>query len=145
MDEMQMDRARLLEELRQRAQELDYRESVPFEAVEKSDAPDETKRVSFDPAALDRAFSGMDKGASVLYYRPLSGGSVRTFFRKVIRKLLFFLLEPMSQDASAFNIASVRAAEQLCAFAREQAEENEKNLRRIEALEKRIEELEKGK
>ena len=127
MDEMQMDRARLLEELRQRAQELDYRESVPFEAVEKSDAPDETKRVSFDPAALDRAFSGMDKGASVLYYRPLSGGGVRTFF------------------PSAFNIASVRAAEQLCAFAREQAEENEKNLRRIEALEKRIEELEKGK
>ena len=65
------------------------------------------------------------------------------FLRKVIRKLLFFLLEPMSQDAIAFNIASVRAVEQLTAFAREQVEENAKNLRRIEALEKRIDELEK--
>ena len=143
MDEMQMDRARLLEELRQRARELDYQEAVPFEAVAARDVPDEIPRVPFDPAALDRAFSGMDKGASVLYYRPLSGGGARTFFRKVIRKLLFFLLEPMSQDASAFNIASVRAVEQLSAFAREQAEENAKNRRRIEELEHRITELEK--
>ncbi len=143
MDEMQLDRARLLDELRQRARELDYREAVPFEAIAVRELPDETKRTPFDPEALDRAFLGMDEGASVLYYRPLSGGGARTFFRKVIRKLLFFLLEPMSQDASAFNIASVRAVEQLTAFAREQVEENAKNLRRIEALEKRIDELEK--
>ena len=45
MDEMQMDRARLLEELRQRARELDYQEAVPFEAVAARDVPEEIRKL----------------------------------------------------------------------------------------------------
>ena len=133
----------LLEELRARAEQMEYREEVLFAQLVRPAAGMEDADAAYDPAALEMARTEMDEGAGVLYYRPVTGSAPRRFFRKALRKLLFFLLEPMAQDASRFNRAAVRAVGQLSAFAREQEEENRAKDRRIEELEKRIEELEK--
>ncbi len=143
MDDKKKDRSTLPAGLYERASQLDWREAVPFESISVRAGTEAAEPAAFDAFALDAARADMDAGSSVLYYRPLSGGRLSVLLRKVLRKLLFFLLEPMSQDISGFNIASVRAVDQLSAFAREQAEENSRNREKIAALERRLAELEK--
>lgn len=68
-------------------------------------------------------------------YRPLQGGKVRVFFRKVIRKLVYFFVEPIVMAQDGFNASIVRMMNQMSCYIDEQNKE-------IESLKAKISELE---
>ena len=68
-------------------------------------------------------------------YRPLHGGKVRVFFRKVIRKLVYFFVEPIVMAQDGFNASIVRMMNQMSCYIDEQNKE-------IESLKAKISELE---
>jgi hypothetical protein len=68
-------------------------------------------------------------------YRPLQGNKVTVFFKKVIRKLVYFFVEPIVMAQDGFNASLVRMMNQMSCYIDEQNKE-------IEDLKKRIEKLE---
>lgn len=68
-------------------------------------------------------------------YRPLQGGKVRVFIRKVIRKLVYFFVEPIVMAQDGFNASIVRMMNQMSCYIDEQNKE-------IESLKAKISELE---
>jgi hypothetical protein len=67
--------------------------------------------------------------------RPLQGNKVTVFFKKVIRKLVYFFVEPIVMAQDGFNASLVRMMNQMSCYIDEQNKE-------IEDLKKRIEKLE---
>ena len=68
-------------------------------------------------------------------YRPLQGGKLRVFVRKVIRKLVYFFVEPIVMAQDGFNASVVRMMNQMSCYIDQKDKE-------IEELKARISELE---
>ena len=71
-------------------------------------------------------------------YRPLQGNKITVFFKKVIRKLVYFFVEPIVMAQDGFNASLVRLMNQMGCYIDEQNKE-------IAELKKQIEELKGGK
>lgn len=71
-------------------------------------------------------------------YRPLQGGKVTVFFKKAIRKLVYFFVEPIVMAQDGFNASIVRLMNQMNCYIEEKDKE-------IAELKKEIEELKGGK
>ena len=71
-------------------------------------------------------------------YRPLQGNKAAVFFKKVIRKLVYFFVEPIVMAQDGFNASLVRLMNQMGCYIDEQNKE-------IAELKKQIEELKGGK
>ncbi len=69
-------------------------------------------------------------------YKILHGNKVAVVFKKVIRKMLYFLIDPILADQSDFNASNVRLMNQLSSYIEERDA-------KIKELEQRIAELEK--
>lgn len=66
------------------------------------------RRGFFDVSMLEQNREQMNESVEIKYYRPLSSSKRAlskpvVFVKKVIRKLLFFLLQPMADDQTRFN------------------------------------------
>lgn len=86
----------------------------------------------------------------VPYYRELPDGKVKGFFKRVVRKLIRFCVEPIAQDVAAFQQAVSRALGALRRYVTERTaaerryEEELTRLRdQVKELEDRVRELEK--
>lgn len=106
----------VMQEICLRAGELAYEDTVPFESIPVQ------KTVSF--------------------YREITGNPIVRFIKKVIRKLVFFLLEPMAVDINMIQTSTGNALAQLDSFANEQIQENRRKDEKIRQLEERLSQLE---
>ncbi len=71
-------------------------------------------------------------------YRPLQGNKISVFFKKAIRKTVYFFVEPIVMAQDGFNASLVRLMNQMGCYIDEQNKE-------IAELKKQIEELKGGK
>lgn len=71
-------------------------------------------------------------------YRPLQGNKISVFFKKAIRKTVYFFVEPIVMAQDGFNASLVRLMNQMDCYIDEQNKE-------IAELKKQIEELKGGK
>ena len=91
--------------------------------------------LSFDDVIVD---VGSNHEWEVNPYRPLQGGKVTVFFKKAIRKLVYFFVEPIVMAQDGFNASIVRLMNQMNCYIEEKDKE-------IAELKKEIEELKGGK
>ena len=68
-------------------------------------------------------------------YRPLQGGKIRVFIRKVIRKLVYFFVEPIVMAQDGFNASVVRMMNQMNCYIDQQEKEIEELKAKISQLE----------
>ena len=107
-----------------------------------------------DPEAGDGSYNkneymqvvdSLNRCAHVAWYRDLGQGGVKTFFKKVIRKLNVFLIAPMSDEQNFFNARTVQAINQITKYMDEQEKVMKEQEEEIQWLKKKIIELEKEK
>lgn len=85
----------------------------------------------------------MDGKRNVQCWRPIMGNKVKIFFKKIIRKIVKFYVEPIVADQNEFNFYTVSAMSQLYAkMEEEQAVKLEQMQEQIEKLEERCRQLE---
>ena len=104
--------------------------------------------LSFDDVIVDVGSMNVNKFDKVKFnediyvanheYRPLQGGKVTVFFKKAIRKLVYFFVEPIVMAQDGFNASIVRLMNQMNCYIEEKDKE-------IAELKKEIEELKGGK
>ena len=92
----------------------------------------------YDEELLCRHVGEMGAHFAVPYYRPIEGRRAKTFFKRVLRKLMCFLLRPALEEVSAFHAMTASSMNAASNFIREQEAENQRRDRRIAELEKRI-------
>ncbi|NLU25163.1 MAG: acyltransferase [Clostridiales bacterium] len=119
-----------------------YEETVRFEEIpvavhEKTVAPDQ-----FYDEVLSQNVQDMNTRCMIEYYRPLEDSGFKRFIKRVIRKILCFLIHPLTAEITQFNIASTASANSLYSFVEAQQLENQRKDKRIEELERRINSLE---
>ncbi|MDO5381664.1 MAG: hypothetical protein Q4F06_02950 [Eubacteriales bacterium] len=68
-------------------------------------------------------------------YRMIQGNKVSVFFKKVLRKCMYFFVDPIVNSQNGFNASLVRMMNQMSCYIDEQNKE-------IEELKKRIDKLE---
>ncbi len=145
MEEKTVDVRQIMEEIRARAREIEFELPVEFDTVLQDAARVEAPGDLFESPLLWEAQGEMNSRYNVLFYRRIPGNPIARFFKKVVRKLIFPLLQPMADDITLFNAASTRSVNQLSAFAREQEEENRRLKRKLHELEQRLEAIEQKK
>ncbi len=106
----------------------------PTSRVKFSDLPTGNEPVDllpYQPKAVNNAFRTMRKHANVVWYRSLRPG-FRGVIEKVVRKMVTFLIAPISEEQSRFNYSTENTIERLYALVLEQQ-------KRIEELESKLE------
>ena len=136
-----VDVQKIMEEIKEQAVDISYREPVPFEhiiigrhnvgAIEYS--RDELREIQGEMCTCAN---------NVLFIRRITGNPIVRLIKRIVCKMVLFLLEPMGREISAFNDAATNAVNMLGAFTDEQIRENEAKDKRIKELEQRIEKLE---
>lgn len=107
---------------------------VPFD-----DVPNPAGRMqvlppgSFDEDRLTSFVNVLNGNYITPLDRPLGMGK-KTFFKRVMRKLIRFYLKPVVDDQNAFNATTVNAINQLYTFAEEQQQLIDKQQAEISAL-----------
>ena len=87
----------------------------------------------FDKVKFNEEIFNINHEWNVQAYRPLQGGKVSVFFKKVIRRLVYFFVEPIVLAQDGFNASLVRM---MNCYIDEQNEQ-------IKELKEKIDELEK--
>ena len=91
----------------------------------------------FDKVKFNEEMFIINHEWNVQAYRPLQGGKVSVFIKKVIRKLVYFFVEPIVVSQDGFNASLARTMNQLNCYIDEQNEEIKELKSRIEKLEKK--------
>ena len=105
--------------------------------------------LSFDDVVVDVGAMNVNKFDKIKFnednhewevnpYRPLQGNKVTVFFKKVIRKLVYFFVEPIVMAQDGFNASIVRMMNQMNCYIEEKDKE-------IAELKKEIEQLKSEK
>lgn len=140
MEEKSINVESIMQELQQKAEEIAFRDPVPFEKIPVKRTNARQQRYSDD----DMTGIQLEMNSSVIipFRRKITGNPIARLIKIVLRKMLLFMLKPMCEEISQFHSATADAVAQLAAFAREQTAENEKKTQEILRLEARIAALE---
>ena len=146
MEQMKsVDVEEIMKQIRAEIAEKGYsNEMLSFEdAVVLADP--ETGDGSYNKNEYLQVVDSLNRCAHVAWYRDLGQGGVKTFFKKVIRKLNVFLIAPMSDEQNFFNARTVQAINQITKYMDEQDKRMKEQEEEIQCLKKKIIELEKEK
>ncbi len=100
------------------------------------DANPRNRSEQFDPDLLQKDISYVSDNFHLFTENPISGGGIGRFFKKVMRKMMRFYIEPIADDQSALNANTAQALQQLELYIRDsQAHSTASLSKRIEALE----------
>lgn len=97
-----------------------------------------TQYVKFDKEKFNEEIYTINHEWNVQAYRPLSGGKLTVFVKKVIRKFVYFFVEPIVLAQDDFNASIARTMNLMNCYIEEQNQE-------IKHLKERIEQLEEHK
>lgn len=98
--------------------------------------------VKFDKIAFNEEIYSINHGWEVAAYRVLSGNPVKVFFQKVIRKLVYFFVEPIVLEQNGFNASMVRLMNQMNCYIDETQQEKQALMEEIQVLRKKLGEKE---
>jgi len=133
----------VMEEIRREVQKKPaYKEPVTFEEIPLLSQAENAAMMGekYDGALLRRNVDDMGAHYAVPYYRPLTGKGA--FFKRVLRRLLCFLLRPAMEEITSFQSLTAVSLNDIFNYIRDQEAENQRKTRKIEALEAQIAALE---
>lgn len=96
----------------------------------------------FDKISFNEEIYTVNHSWNVQAYRAISGSKVAVFFKKVIRKMVYFFVEPIVMEQDGFNASVVRVMNQMNCYIDEKNRENEDLKKQVEELTAKIEKLE---
>ena len=138
----------IMREIRREIREKpEYREAVTFEEIPMLSQAENAAMMGekYDGELLRRNVAEMGAHFAVPYYRPLAGNRFKTFFKRVLRKLMCFLMRPALEEISAFQAMTASSMNTVANFIREQEAENQRKDHKIAELEKELSALEQQK
>ncbi len=151
MDEINVEK--IMEEIRSSIPEGEASwEKVRFEDIRGETAASGWEGEESGAEDLERGYAECRDSWRVDFFRPIPGGRFKVFCKRVVRKLIRFCVEPITQCVSEFNKSVVRTLGALRRALGEQRREQTRRERELEALREevallttRVEELEKDK
>ena len=96
------------------------------------------------PFSMERLEEETDRSiqcCGIAFFRPLPGG-VKGLFKRAVRKLIRFCVEPIAQEVSRFHIAAASALDSIRHFVREQRKNDRRRDEELAGLRQRVAELE---
>ena len=97
---------------------------------------------NFDKIAFNEEIYTVNHTWNVQAYRVLSGSKVALFFKKVVRKMVYFFVEPIVLEQDGFNASVVRLMNQINCYDDETKEQNELLQKQVEELTEKIKKFE---
>jgi len=97
---------------------------------------------NFDKIAFNEEIYTVNHTWNVQAYRVLSGSKVALFFKKVVRKMVYFFVEPIVLEQDGFNASVVRLMNQINCYVDETKEQNELLQKQVEELTEKIKQFE---
>jgi len=88
----------------------------------------------YDPGELERLVQQVNLRSNVPWYHRAEGNALANFIKKVIRKLIRFMIIPVVEEQNAFNGSAAQCLNQLLAYVKEQDQ-------KITALERELQAL----
>lgn len=104
-----------------------------FDSVIMSDVDFE-----YDKHVMIAQIDGMHRDYNVQWYKEIVGNKLKIFVKKVIRKMISFVIGPMNAEQVQFNFDTMNAVTQMASYIIECEE-------KIDELEKRIATIEEKK
>lgn len=98
--------------------------------------------VKFDKIAFNEEIYTVNHSWNVQAYRVLSGSKPVVFFKKVIRKLVYFFVEPIVLEQDGFNASLVRLMNQMNCYIDETKNENEELKKQLAELSEKVKQFE---
>lgn len=96
----------------------------------------------FDKIAFNEEIYTVNHSWNVQAYRVLNGSRIAVFFKKVIRKMVYFFVEPIVLEQNGFNASIVRIMNQMNCYVDETKQENSVLKKQIEELTEKIKQFE---
>ena len=97
---------------------------------------------NFDKIAFNEEIYTVNHTWNVQAYRVLSGSKIALFFKKVVRKMVYFFVEPIVLEQDGFNASVVRLMNQINCYVDETKEQNELLQKQVEELTEKIKQFE---
>lgn len=136
MCENGIDVEKIMEEIREDIREKGYTyDMLSFNDVKKVEGTIET----FDYEELKRWVGEMNHHCTIPWYRDLCGNGFIRLIKKIIRKLIAFVVAPISEEQTQYNSEAVRAMNQLVAYIEHQNDKMELYEKQIRNLEMNLE------
>ena len=130
---------KIMEEIRAEIREKGYTaDMLSFEDVPLSDESESSVGGGTVPDAVNRM-----RGMAYIAWRRSVNQGIKGIIKRVLYKLTGFVVAPITEDQTAFNIAAVSMAEQIYAIFEEQQKEIMQQKETIELLRKQISSVEK--
>lgn len=114
-------------------------EDIP---VDSTEALGQDSSADFDRNEFDQNVGFALAGWQIPFFRPLPDGPIKKFIKRVIRKLVRFVLDPITQDCTNFNGAVARSFGLLRRYMRERDAAEKQYEAEIARLNRRVQELE---
>jgi len=96
----------------------------------------------FDKIAFNEEIYTVNHTWNVQAYRVLSGSRLALFYKKVVRKLVYFFVEPIVLEQDGFNASIVRLMNQMNCYVDETKRQNEVLMKQVEELTEKIKQFE---
>jgi len=96
----------------------------------------------FDKIAFNEEIYTVNHTWNVQAYRVLNGSRIALFFKKVIRKIVYFFVEPIVLEQDGFNASIVRLMNQMNCYVDETKKQNEILMKQVEELTEKIKRFE---
>lgn len=133
---------RIMEEIRAQipAQDADWA-ALRFEDVPMESAGEEVSEAVFDKRDFEKSVSALGAMEQVEFFHPIPGGRVKSFAKRLVRKLIRFCVEPICQEVTAFHAGLLRAFQELRRFVADSVAQNKRREAEIALLRSQVEEL----
>jgi len=132
---------KIMSEIRQDIEDKGIQEpSVNFDDISVDMGAAKVLPNKFNQNALYRGLTELAHNWRVESYRDLSGSRYATLVKKVLRKGMYFFVNPIVDDQNKNNALFVKSLGQIDCFIRDQLDENRKLKARVKELEYKLKE-----
>lgn len=112
------------------------------ESLKERREKDYLTKIVEESEALQKDVAANNQIYLVNYYRELEGNKLAVFFKKAIRKVLYFLLQPVIDEQNRFNASVTQSLNEMYAVTEKQTAVLQQQRQTIIRLQKRCEKLE---
>jgi len=96
----------------------------------------------FDKISFNEEIYTVNHTWNVQAYRVINGSKIALFFKKVMRKMVYFFVEPIVLEQDGFNASIVRLMNQMNCYVDETKEQNLALKKQVEDLTEKIKQFE---
>lgn len=131
-----------MNEIREDIQKKGYtKDQLSFEDFSSQSAG--LTHYGFDEKTALEILSDASRQWQLTSWKPLTGGKIKIFFKRVIRHCAYWLMDPVLLDQSNFNSSSVKMMDQFVSYVDLRSSETDDMRKQISALQEEVEALRK--